>query len=120
LRDERREVRARLDFFAALDRQLPSVRGPNGEPSVGDFQVFELLTIVDKFATGFTSLPELIPGGSDYRVMIAATTTRCDGSCTSRTAPDNQGARTLDASPATPDAGPRPSVRTHTIVVSAL
>ena len=37
----------------------------------GDFQVFESLVIVDTFATGFTNLPELIPGRSDYRVMIA-------------------------------------------------
>jgi len=35
---ERREVRATLDFFQDLDRQLPSERGPNGEPSTSDFQ----------------------------------------------------------------------------------
>lgn len=58
---DRLEVRARPEFFADLDRQLPSERGPNGEPSTGDFQVFELLVIVDTFATGFTKLPELIP-----------------------------------------------------------
>lgn len=68
---ERLEVRARPEFFADLDRQLPSERGANGEPSSGDFQVFELLVIVDTFATSFATLPELIPGRSDYRVMIA-------------------------------------------------
>ncbi len=34
---DRREVRATLDFFHDLDRQLPSERGPNGEPSTSDF-----------------------------------------------------------------------------------
>jgi hypothetical protein len=71
LNGERLEVRARPEFFADLDRQLPSERGTNGEPSSGDFQVFELLIIVDTFATSFATLPDLIPGRSDYRVMIA-------------------------------------------------
>lgn len=35
---ERRNVRATLDFFRDLDRQLRSERGPNGEPSTSDFQ----------------------------------------------------------------------------------
>lgn len=30
--------------------QLGAERGPNGEPSTNDFQVFELLRIVDRFA----------------------------------------------------------------------
>ena len=68
---DRREVRATLEFFADLDRQLPSERGPHGEPSTNDFQVFELLVIIERFASDFASLPELIPGRSDYRVMIA-------------------------------------------------
>jgi len=49
---ERRKVRATLDFFHDLDRQLPTERGPNGEPSTSDFQTFELLEIVEKFAVG--------------------------------------------------------------------
>ncbi len=68
---ERLEVRATLDFFEDLDRQLGNERGPNGEPSTNDFQVFELLEIVERFATGFADLPELIPGRSDYRVLIS-------------------------------------------------
>ena len=69
---ERLTVRATASFFEDLDRQLPSHRGPNGEPSANDFQVFELLRVVDRFATGFDELPELIPGRTDYRILIAS------------------------------------------------
>ena len=67
----RRTVRATAGFFGDLDRQLPAERGPGGEPSANDFQVFELLRIVEHFATGFDELPELIPGRPDYRVLIS-------------------------------------------------
>jgi hypothetical protein len=70
--DPRLVVRATAEFFEDLDRQLPAERGSNGEPSTNDFQVFELLRIVDRFAVGFFDLPELIPGRADYRVLIAA------------------------------------------------
>ncbi len=43
---DRRAVRATSAFFDDLDAQLRPERGPNGEPSVHDFQVFELLRIV--------------------------------------------------------------------------
>lgn len=69
--NERRVVRATPAFFQALDRQLPGERGPNGEPSTADFQAYELLEIIDRFATGFMQLPELIPGRSGYRILIA-------------------------------------------------
>lgn len=69
---DRRAVRATLDFFQDLDRQLRDERGPNGECSANDFQTFELLEIVERFATGFDDLPELIPGRRDYRVLISA------------------------------------------------
>lgn len=67
----RRTVRATADFFADLDRQLRSERGPHGEPSTNDFQTLELLQIVERFATGFDDLPELIPGRSDYRILVS-------------------------------------------------
>ncbi len=67
---ERRQVRATPDFFDDLDRQLPGERGPNGEPSTVDFQAFELLRIVERFATGFDQLPELIVGRPEYRILI--------------------------------------------------
>ena len=37
-----------------------------------DFQVHELLRIVDRFAVDFDRLPELIPGRNDYRILYAA------------------------------------------------
>jgi hypothetical protein len=51
---------------------LRAERGPNGEPSAHDFQVYELLRVVEQFATQWESMTELIPGRSDYRVLIAA------------------------------------------------
>lgn len=68
---ERREVRATLDFFHDLDRQLASERGSDGEPSASDFQTFELLDIVEKFAVNFEELPALIPDRDDYRILIS-------------------------------------------------
>lgn len=69
---ERRVVRTTAAFFEDLDAQLRPERGPHGEPAVHDFQVFELLRIVERFATGFDELAELIPGRPEYRVLIAA------------------------------------------------
>jgi len=70
----RRVVRATQRFFEDLDRQLPAERGPNGEPSTNDFQVFELIRIVDRFAVEFDSLPRLIPERNDYRVLVTSGT----------------------------------------------
>jgi hypothetical protein len=72
LSSTRRTVRATQWFFEDLDRQLPAERGPAGEPSTNDFQVFELLRIIERFAVGFDDLPRLIPGRDDYRILIAA------------------------------------------------
>jgi hypothetical protein len=69
---DRRPVRATYGFFEDLDRQLGSERGPNGEPSTADFQTIELLRVVDRFAVQFDDLPELIPGRSDYRVLLTS------------------------------------------------
>lgn len=70
--DGRRAVRATQQFFEDLDRQLPPERGPNGEPSAHDFDVYELLRLVEGFAIGFDRMAELIPGRSDYRILISA------------------------------------------------
>lgn len=69
---QRRTVRTTPSFFEDLDHQLGSERGPNGEPSVNDFQVFELLRVVEVFATRWDDLPPLIPGRSEYRILIAS------------------------------------------------
>jgi hypothetical protein len=70
LTGERRTVRTTQSFFEDLDRQLPAERGANGEPSTHDFQVFELLRIVEVFATAFDELPALMSGRADYRILI--------------------------------------------------
>ena len=72
--EQRRVVRSTSSFSEDLDRQLRPERGLNGEPSVNDFQTFELLRIVERFATGFDHLPQLIEGRDDYRVLIASGT----------------------------------------------
>lgn len=84
----RRVVRANPAFFEDLDRQLPAMRGPNGEPSTADFQAFELLRIVDQFATGWDELPELIPGRPDYRLLIGSGTLVGGFSVIGQLAPD--------------------------------
>ena len=68
--ERRRTVRATREFFADLDAQLPSERGPNGEPSTNDFQVVELFPIIERFAVGFHELPLLIDGNDRYRVLV--------------------------------------------------
>ena len=67
-------MRATPRFFEDLDRQLRSERGPNGEPSTNDFQVFELIRIVDRFAVDFDVLPRLIAESDDYRVLVMSGT----------------------------------------------
>ncbi len=66
---DRRSVRITASFFEDLDGQLPHERGPNGEPSTHDFQVHELLRVVDRVATEWDTLTELIPGRTDYRIL---------------------------------------------------
>lgn len=69
---ERRPVRIAPAFFEDLDEQLRPERGPRGEPSVHDFEVHDLLPVVEVFATSFDVLPELITGRSEYRILIAS------------------------------------------------
>jgi hypothetical protein len=69
---DRRTVRTTQQFFEDLDRQLPPDRGAHGEPSSHDFQVYELLRVVNQFATEFDSMAELIPGRPDYRILVTA------------------------------------------------
>lgn len=59
----RRVVRATPDFFLQLDQQLSDERGPNGEPSAVDFAAYELIPIIEEFATGWDRLAEQIPAG---------------------------------------------------------
>ena len=68
--ESRREVRATQAFFEQLDEQLGDERGSNGEPSSYDFQSHDLFAILERFATEWDRLPELIEGRMDYRVLI--------------------------------------------------
>ena len=66
----RREVRVADSFFARLDEQFGTERGPSGEPSATDFIVIDLPAIVELFATTFDDLPEAIPGLPAVRMLI--------------------------------------------------
>lgn len=57
-------------------------------PSRGDFQAYDLLPIVERFATGFDDLPQPIPGRSDYRVLITNGRLVPSVSVTGQLAPD--------------------------------
>ncbi len=65
-----RRVRATVQFFEDLDKQMRHKRGPNGEPSANDFQIHDLFRIIERFADEWDTLPELIPGRPDYRILI--------------------------------------------------
>jgi hypothetical protein len=67
----RREVRPTRDFYLDLERQLSDQRGPLGEPSRTDFQTHDLLLIVDRFATDWDHLPQLLAGRNAYHVLIS-------------------------------------------------
>ena len=68
----RRSVRVTDRFFEALDSQLGPDRSPEGAPSATDFLVLELPPVVERFATDFDGLPEVITGFAAARVLIAS------------------------------------------------
>ena len=68
---DRRVVRVSAAFFDQLDELLGAERGPAGEPSATDFVVIELPAVVERFATDFESLPEMIDGAPAGRMLIA-------------------------------------------------
>ena len=65
-------MRVTAAFFADLDAQLGPERGPNGEPSAADFQVFDLLDVVEDVATRWDELPPVTPDDTTARVLIRA------------------------------------------------
>ena len=46
----RRVVRVSPNVFEQLELQLPSERGPKGEPTAAEFAASDLLNIVEAFA----------------------------------------------------------------------
>ncbi len=69
---ERREVRVADSFFAELEAQLGSQRGPNGQPSVTDFIVLDLPVVAERFAASSDELPEAIAGVPSIRMCIGS------------------------------------------------
>jgi hypothetical protein len=69
---ERRTVRVTDAFFAQLDTYFGADRGPNGEPSATDFIVLELPAIVERFATDFDRLAEIVDGVPAGRMLITS------------------------------------------------
>lgn len=68
----RRTVRVDPGFFNELDLQLSEERGPNGEPSAGDFLLVDLPLIAEVFSTRFESLMQPIDGRPDYRSHLTS------------------------------------------------
>jgi hypothetical protein len=68
---DRRVVRVSTVFFDQLDSQLGTDRGNAGEPSATDFLVLDLPVIVERFATDFEALPEVVEGVPAVRVLVA-------------------------------------------------
>jgi hypothetical protein len=62
----RRVVRTTEDFWAALDFALPTGK----EPSWHAFAARDLPDAVERFATEWDTLPTLVAGRSDYRILI--------------------------------------------------
>lgn len=69
----RRIVRVLPSLFEQLELQLPSERGPKGEPTAAEFAASDLLNIVEAFAVLWDELPIRITGRPDYRDLITAT-----------------------------------------------
>lgn len=62
----RRGVRTTEDFWVSLDLALPS----GSEPSWHAFAAYDLPRAVERFATEWETLPALIPGRPEYRLLI--------------------------------------------------
>ena len=69
---ERRTVLVTETFFDQPDIYFGPERGPHGEPSATDFIVLELPAIVERFATDFEGLPEIVDGVPAGRMLITS------------------------------------------------
>jgi hypothetical protein len=68
---DRRVVRVSPAFFDQLDEQLGADRGDASQPSATDFLVIDLPPFVERFATDFEGLPEIVEGVPTARVLVA-------------------------------------------------
>ncbi len=69
---DRRIVRVAASFFDQLDEQVGTERSAAGTPSSTDFLVIELPAVIERFATDFEGLPEVIEGAQVGRMLIAS------------------------------------------------
>ena len=67
-----RDVRPTRQFYADLHRHLSAERGEDGTPSRVDFELYDLVDILETFARDWDDLPLLVPGRSDYRILITS------------------------------------------------
>jgi hypothetical protein len=67
---DRRQVVVTDEVFYLIDAALPQAPR-RGVPSRAQFISADLLEAVERFATGWDELPQLIAGRDDYRVLIS-------------------------------------------------
>lgn len=84
----RRPVRVVDDLFNDRDAQLATQRGPAGEPSRFDFLRFDLIEIIERVGRDFESLPEVIPGRPEYRMLATRGRLAAELSVIGHLAPD--------------------------------
>lgn len=68
---QRRDVRPTRAFYEDLYRHFPIERGPSGEPSRLDFELYELPRLFRDVADRWDDLFQPIPGRPDYRTFIS-------------------------------------------------
>jgi hypothetical protein len=67
----RRDVRPTRGFYDDVYRQFPVERGPAGQPSRLDFELYELPRLFRDVADGWDDLFQPLPGRPDYRTFIS-------------------------------------------------
>ena len=67
----RRDVRPTRSFYDDLYRRFPVGRGPQGEPSRLDFELYELPKLFRDIADRWDDLLEPIPDRPDYRTFVS-------------------------------------------------
>ncbi len=61
-------MRTSEDFWVTLDLAMPTGK----EPSWHAFAAMDLPDVIERFAADWDTLPALIPGRLDYRILIGA------------------------------------------------
>ncbi len=67
----RRDVRPTRSFYDDLYRHFRLERGPAGEPSRVDFELYELPRLFRDVADQWDGMFQPIPGRPDYRIFIS-------------------------------------------------